>query len=46
MIFAIYPDGKISPAREMIEAMEFSQEISHERFCILLSANVSNNPQI
>ena len=46
MIFAIYPDGKIYPAREMLDALEYYQEINRESFCAFLSDNVSNNLQV
>ena len=46
MIFEIHPDGKIYPAREMLEAMEHYQEINRESFCALLTERVANNLQI
>ncbi len=45
MIFAIHPDGKIYPAREMLEAYEYAQE-NFAGFIEKLSTNVSNSLQI
>ena len=46
MIFAKHPDGKIYPAREMLEALEHYQEINRESFCAILTERVANNLQI
>lgn len=46
MIFAIHKDGQIYPAREMLDAFEYYQEINRESFCAFLSDNVSNSLQI
>ena len=46
MIFAIHPDGKIYPAREMLDALEYYQAINRESFCALLTERVANNLQI
>ena len=46
MIFKIHPDGKIYPAREMLETLEHYQRINRESFCALLTERVANNLQI
>lgn len=46
MIFAIHPDGKIYPAREMLEALEHYQAINRESFCAFLSERVASSLQI
>ena len=46
MIFAIHKDGKIYPAREMLDALEHYQGINPASFCAFLSERVANNIQI
>ena len=45
MIFTVHKDGKIYPAREMLDAFEFAQR-NNPIFSYLLSLNVSNTLQV
>ena len=45
MIFAIHPDGKIYPAREMLDAYEYAQ-LNYAGFLENFSKRVSNSLQI
>lgn len=45
MIFAIHKDGRIYPAREMLDAFELAQK-RFPQFNYLFSQNVSNSMQI